>query len=115
MGTRSGISSSKQKTPKCSASQKSSGSPIIAVPALLKLAKWYESLVNLASGGATEVHHDEADFEAELAVLLQSTEDPTVLLPSIVVLIRRFWTFEGDPDESVFDEVIDFRERQGKN
>ncbi len=37
--------SSKQKTPKSSAFQKSGGPPIIAVSALLKLAEWWESRV----------------------------------------------------------------------
>ena len=45
--------SSKQKTPKSSALQKSGGPPIIAVSALLKLAEWWESRVNLAQGGAS--------------------------------------------------------------
>jgi hypothetical protein len=58
---------------------------------------------------------DEAEFERELESRLRSAEEKITLLPSIVADIRRFWTFEGDPDESVFNEVIDFRERQGKN
>src|SRR5262245_54716728 len=44
--------SSKQKTPKSLAFQNSHEPPIIAVLALLKLAEWCESRVNLAQGGA---------------------------------------------------------------
>ena len=51
---------SKQKTPKSSALQKSGRVPIIAISALLKLAEWWESRVNLAQGGEScpdkEVH-----------------------------------------------------------